>query len=341
MSIFSQVIDHACVRWRSILLPIGFVLALEGNKLYDTPYRIPGLFLFSGGLVLSLYGQKFWMRPHSISLWRRLAPTPVLEWMDAQREKLDDQRSKPEWTRARGDLNTGVWFLAMVVVMAPVVGLLDMIALDPSRVTDYAWDTKTAAVLMCIWIGLPLFTRWIEPTDSPLDRLAGRAARATITRMVSNTAGIGYVSVLIYAKVFTIRPSLLVPMAVTLGGIVIVSGHKTWTRLRKLFTQLYSNVRTLERDLNRIHGNKESGTGEKQDAARRSWDAVELDLRTSVDTGYAFGVPLLPHEAIENLREAVEKAIEAMPDDKDTAEKALDSLGKIRQACRERVDSVA
>ncbi|MEV5205621.1 hypothetical protein [Streptomyces sp. NPDC053720] len=152
--------------------------------------------------------------------------------MDAQRENLDDQRSKPEWTRARGDPKTGVWGFIMVVVMTPAVGLLDMIALDPSRVTDYAWDTRTAAVLMCIWIGLPLFTRWIEPRDLPLDRLAGRTARATITRMVANTAGICYVSVLIYAQVFTSRPSLLVPVAVTLGGILIVSGHKTWTRLR-------------------------------------------------------------------------------------------------------------
>ncbi|GAA3352340.1 hypothetical protein GCM10017744_000860 [Streptomyces antimycoticus] len=38
--------------------------------------------------------------------------------------------------------------------------------------------------------------------------------------------------------------------------------------LRKLITQLYSNVQTLEWELNRIHGNKETETGEKQDAAR-------------------------------------------------------------------------
>lgn len=341
MSIWNHVIHHARARWRSALLPIGFAVGLAGNKLYDTPYRIPGLFLLIGGLFLALHGQKSWMKPPSISLWRRVAPKPVLEWMDAKRERLDDQRSKPEWIRARGDLKTGVWGFVMVVVISPAVGLLNVIALDPSRVTYYAWDTKTAAVLMCIWIGLPLFTRWIEPKDSPLDRLAGRAARATITRMVANTAGICYVSVLIYAEVFTRRPSLLVPVAVTLGGVVIVSGHKTWARLRKLSTQLYSNVRTLERDLNGIHGNKETKTGEKQDAARRSWDAVELDLRTSVDTGYAFGTPFLPLETIEDLHDVVEKAIEAMKDDRDAVEKALASLDKIRMACSERVDSVA
>lgn len=341
MSIWNQVIDHASARWRSTLLPIGFAVALAGNKLYDTPYRVPGLLMLLGGLVLSRYGHKSWTAPPSISLWRRVAPRLFLEWLDAQREKLNDQRSKPEWTRARGDLKTGVWGLVMVIVVTPFVSLLDIIVLDPSRVTDYTWGTKSAAVLMCIWIGLPLFTRWIEPKDSPLDRLAGRTARATITRMVANTAGICFVSVLIYATVFTIRPSLLVPVAVTLGGIVIVSGHKTWARLRKLSTQLYSNVRTLERDLNRILGNTDAETSENQDAARRSWDAVELDLRTSVDTGYAFGTPFLPLETINALQEDVEKAITAVKDDENRAERALASLDTIRMACIERVDSVA
>ncbi|GAA3352339.1 hypothetical protein GCM10017744_000850 [Streptomyces antimycoticus] len=68
---------------------------------------------------------------------------------------------------------------------------------------------------------------------------------------------------------------------------------------------------------------------------------MELDLRTSVDTGYAFGTPFLPLETIKNLHEDAEKAIEALKDDKDAAQMVLADLGKIRMACIERVDSLA
>lgn len=82
---------------------------------------------------------------------------------------------------------------------------------------------------------------------------------------------------------------------------MIATGHKTWTRLRKLSTQLYGNIRTLERDLQAISDSNEKAV-EKQDAARRSWDAVELDLWTPVDTGYAlFGTPFLPPETTNDF----------------------------------------
>ncbi|WP_329577971.1 hypothetical protein [Streptomyces sp. NBC_01361] len=118
---------------------------------------------------------------------------------------------------------------------------------------------------------------------------------------------------------------------------MIASGHKTWTRLRKVSTQLSKNVRTLERDLERIRSAKEA-TEEDRDAALRSWDAVELDLQTNVDTGYAFlGTPFLPPEVTDALRERVEKAIKGDLD----ADRAMKSnLEKIRDACAGRIDSV-
>nr|WP_163017178.1 hypothetical protein [Streptomyces chartreusis] len=95
-----------------------------------------------------------------------------------------------------------------------------------------------------------------------------------ITRIVANLAGVYFAALTIYAYVFTSRPSLLVPVAVTLGGAMIAAGHKTLARLRKLSTQLYRNIQVLERDMATIPGSQDKA-GEKQDAALRSLNAAD------------------------------------------------------------------
>ncbi|MET8514356.1 hypothetical protein [Streptomyces sp. NPDC005077] len=327
MPIWCQFTALVRTHWRYVYLPTGFVLNVWGNKLFDTSYRTAGVVLFVIGLGLAFYGLRFWERGFADN-WR--VTKRVRRWADTK-------RSDPSWIRARGDLRTFVWGIVMAVIAVRALGLFDVIAGEADRVLA---GPARVSVLLWIWMLLPWGARWIEPRDAPLDRLAGRIWRAAVSRAVANAIGIYYAGWVIYAVVFSTRPTLLVPVAVTLGGAIVVSWHKTWARLRKLSTQVYSNVQTLERDLTEI---SDSGakTREKQDAARRSWDVVQLDLQTSVDTGYSFGTLFLPQGTRDDLHEKVEKAIEALKDDKDAAEEVLTDLGKIREACAGRIDSIA
>ncbi|MCX4564640.1 hypothetical protein OHA02_52130 [Streptomyces phaeochromogenes] len=327
MSIWYRFITVLRTHWRRALLPAGFVANVVGTKLTDASHWTAGWVLFVLGLGGALYGLRFWERgsPGNGSVTKR-----VRNWADTT-------RSDPLWIRARGDLRTVVWGIVMAVIAMRAVSLFDRVAWEVDRVL--AGQTPLS-VLLWIWILLPWGARWIEPRDSPLDRLEGRIWRATVSRLVANAIGIYYAGWAVYAVVSSTRPTLVVPVAVTLGGAMLVSWHKTWARLRKLSTQVCGNLQTLERDLKAIHDSKEKAP-EKQDAARRSWDVVQLDLRTSVDTGYGFGTLLLPQETCNDLHEKVEKAIEALKDHKDAAEEVLTDLGKIREACAGRIDSVA
>lgn len=329
MSIWNRFTAFVRARWRLVYLPAGFVLNVWGNKLFDTSYRTAGAVLFVVGLGVALYGRRFWERRFSDN-W--IATKRARRWADTK-------RSDPSWIRAWGDARTVVWGIVMAVIAVRAVGLFDLLGGQVDRVL--ATGQPPVSLLLWIWVILPFGARWIEPKDSPLDRLEGRIWRAVVSRAVANTLGIYYAGWAIYAMVLSIRPSLIVPAVVTLGGVAVVSWHKTWMRLRKLSTQVYRNVQTLERDLNKIHGGEEAKTGEKQDAARRSWDSVQLDLQTSVDTGYGFGTLFLPQETRNDLHVKVEKAIEALKDDKDAAKEVLADLGKIQVACAGRIDSVA
>ncbi|WP_406470336.1 hypothetical protein OH738_30975 [Streptomyces hirsutus] len=328
MSIWYRLTALIRSHWRRVCLPAGFVLFIWGNKLINASYRTAGMVLLALGLGVALYGLRFWKRGFADD-WR--VTKRVRRWADSK-------RSDPQWIRAWGDLRVVVWGIVMAVIVWRALGLVDKITWEVDRVLA---GPAPVSVLLGIWMLLPWGARRIEPKDSPLDRLWGRMWRAAVSRAVANTIGIYYAGWVIYAVVFSTRPALLVPAAVTLGGAMVVSWHKTWARLRKLSTQVYGNVQTLERDLKEIRDSEEAKTREKQDAARRSWDAVQLDLQTSVDTGYAFGTPLLPRETRDDLHKKVEKAIEALKDDKDAAKDVLVDLHDIQAACVGRIDSVA
>jgi hypothetical protein len=313
------------------MLPIGAALNIWGNTLYDTPHRTAGWIVFVGGFALVLNGRRAWQG--FVDNWR--IPERAHHWVA---QKWDE----PKWRQRWGYLKLTTWGLVVLGVVLYAWKLLNRIAQEPDRVSEHF---ASAMVFMYVWGLLPLVAQSAEPKDQSkeqlLERLSARIGRAVISRTVSNASGIYFAGVVIYALVFTSRPSLLVPVAVTLGGATIATGHKTWTRLRKLSTQLYGNIRTLERDLQMISSGNEKAV-EMQDAARRSWDTVELDLWTSVDTGYAlFGTPFLPPETTNDLRERIEVAIEALVCDAAAAKEVLDDLGKIREACTGRLDSVA
>ncbi|MEU0952505.1 hypothetical protein ABZ353_09110 [Streptomyces niveus] len=317
-------------RWQRVVSLLGCVLNLWGNSLYDTSHRALSLTLFFGGLGL-------------VFLTRRSWDGVTDSWPALQRARgwADRKREEPKWRHLWERLKLAVWGVVVAGVVLYAWTLLIKITLEPDRVAEHFGSGMT---FMTVWGLLPLLAQFAEPKDPPkqelLERMSARIGRAVINRQVANAAGIYFAGVLVYTLVFDSRPLLIVPAAVTLGGATIATAHKTWTRLRKLSTQLYSNIRTLERDLAVI--SKAEDLRGKQDAARRSWDAVELDLGTSVDTGYnLLGTPFLPPEVTDDLRERVETAIEELNDDATAAKEVLDDLSKIREACLGRLDSVA
>ncbi|MEU9488096.1 hypothetical protein AB0D83_31435 [Streptomyces decoyicus] len=290
------------------------------------------MIMFVSGITLIPYGRRPWHRfPDNWLAWKRVEHWVTQKW------------DEPKWKHRWGRLKLAMWSLVVLGTVSYAWKLLRRIAEQPDRMNE---NLGYGMVLMAVWALLPLLAQSAEPKDPPkeqlLEQMSDRTWRALITRTVANTAGIYFAGLLIYVLVFSSRPSLIVPAAVTLGGAAVATGHKTWTRSRKLSTQLYRNVQTLERNLAMVPAGGERAADEKRDAARKSWDAVELDLRTSVDTGYAlFGTPFLPPETTTDLRVRVETAIEAFEGDPVTTKEVLDDLGKIREACTGRLDSVA
>ncbi|MFE4424851.1 hypothetical protein [Streptomyces sp. NPDC056817] len=323
------------VHWRRVLLPVGSVLNVWGNTLYDTSpdvsHRAASWTLFVGGLLLAMYGCRFWQGVAD----KLRTPKRVRHWAA---QKWNEPTWRYRWER----LKLTVWGVGVAGTVWYAVRLINGIAQQPDRVDEHF---SSAMTFMYAWVFLPLWTQSAEPKGRSkgqmLEGISARVGRAAVSRTVANAAGIYFAGASVYALVFTSRPSLLVPAAVTLGAAMIATGHKTWTRLRRLSTQLYANIQRLERDLALIHTNKDKIL-ERQDAARRSWDAVQRDLRTSVDTGYAvFSTPYLPCETTHDLGVRVGNAIEALAGDADAAKDVLDDLAGIREACSGRIDSVA
>ncbi|MEU2951045.1 hypothetical protein [Streptomyces xanthochromogenes] len=328
MSLLDRATAPVRTHWRRVFLPAGVVLNSWGNSLYGTPQRNAGAALFLGGFALAFYGMRF---------WRSFADG----WAIVKRFQLwaTQRWNELKWQERWRSLRIAAWGIAVFGVILYGWKLLRHIAEEPQRVNEHFLSIP---ILMGAWTLLPFAAQWAEPLgqseEQLLERMGARMWRAALGRTVGNTAGIYFAGVMTYVLIFTHRPSLLVPIAITLGAAAIASGHRTWTRLRKLSTQLSKNVRALERDLEKIRSVKH-GLDEARDAAHRSWDAVELDLRTNVDTGYAIlGTPPLPPEATEALKKRVAQAIEGDP----AAAKTVQSnLAKIRAACIERIDSVS
>lgn len=255
---------------------------------------------------------------------------------------MSAKANEPAWQHRWWRLKVTVWSAGVCGVVLYAVRLVNRVAQRPDQVAEH---TASAMTFMFVWAFLPLWTQAVEPkgasTQQVLEGIDRRIERAAIGRTVANAAGIYFAGAVVYALVFPSRPALLVPAAVTLGAAMIATGHKTWTRLRKLSTQLHVHIQTLERDLAMIHSSQDA-TREKQDAARRSWDAVQRDLWTSVDTGYGFsGILFVPRETTHELGVRMEQAIEELECEVGAARDVLVDLAVIRQACSDRIDTVA
>ncbi|WP_147991220.1 hypothetical protein [Streptomyces sp. t39] len=312
------------------MLPIGFAANVWGNELYSESRHWAGLALFFGGLALAVRGAKSWrgisngwQTPKRIRLWASL------KW---------DSGWKKYWESAK----LTVWAIIVLGLLLYGWKVLGGILNQPDGITVHFPHTLS---MMLAWGLLPFVAQWAEPNDPPravlLKLLGSKIWRAVITRTVANCAGFYFAGLSVYTLTFTSRPTFLVPVVVTLGVAAIATGHKTWTRLRKLSTQLYGNVQELKRDLAAIPGN----TGNIEDrlnSARRSWDLVSLDLWTNVDTGYGLlGTPFLPGDIVAELALAMEESIVALEHDKNAAKDVLIFLDAIQEACFARIDSVA
>ncbi|WP_157855971.1 hypothetical protein [Streptomyces aureocirculatus] len=208
--------------------------------------------------------------------------------------------------------------------------------LDTARPARYLGD---ATNLMSIWALLPIFAEMIEPKDSPLVRLHGRISRAVITRTVSNAAGISMVGAMVYMVVLPEYPAAVLTVAVTLGVAVVVSSHKTWTRMRKLCTRVHMNVQTLVRDLEEL---ADSPDETKRAAVVRSWDEVHRDLLTRIDSGYwLLGRPFLPIDAVTVLEVKVATALDELPHNKNAGGDVLADFEALLAVCATRIDTVA
>jgi hypothetical protein len=325
MTRWQQSIGRMLSHWKLAWTPLGFLAILYGNSLYETSQHRLGMALFFGGWFAAIGGTPAWKR--------FLEEDPIREG------------------------NQKVAWLAILLLVFLLQAFIP--AVKFVRGESQPGDLRAAATsLGLIYLVVPLAVRWAEPRDHFLQRLPTRIGRAAIFRAVANGAGICAVAAILSERFVVTYPAPLISTFLTLMVAMAVVTHKTFARVRKLCTQTHVDVQNLLRDMEELRRDsaasrpsnwlQRSRTGqlvsdkhaEKQMAVRRSWDAVKLDLRTTVDSGYRpFGLPFLAEDAIDDLEKKVSDAVEAA--DFETIEVARADLRAILDACARRIDVLA
>jgi hypothetical protein len=308
-------------------LPIGFVLNLWGNQLYETRHQALGAVLFVFSLALIIVAGRHWRRT-SASLQ---APKPIRH----VRSWLTATFHTPVWLGRREKAKVVIWGVVAFKMSFYPLNVADRIIAAPEQFIARYSDAQKMLALCFLF---PYFAHWLEPKDRLLERLEGRVLRAMTSRTMGNFNGACGVAVLLYAVLSTISrdyTKVLPALAVTIAIATLVATHKMWTRYRKLCTQTHKNIHALIRALERS-----SGTA-NQPAILDAWEATERDLRTRVDTGYVFGMRFAPKSVIAAIGEAVEKVDQGLPGHEEARAQALADLKIIRGVCSERLDTVA
>ncbi|WP_158761747.1 hypothetical protein [Streptomyces sp. NRRL S-146] len=322
-------IGSVLARWKLALVPVGFSIILYGNDLYGSPHQRLGRVLFIAGWVITVSGMPTWKR------------------------FVDEDPLRAGYERYAWVVLFLILFLAgpAHVVFKVIVG------------AAHAGDYRTAATsLGLIYLMLPLIVRWAEPKDYTFARLPSRIGRATLFRTVANAAGIGAVGAFLGARFTATYPAPLISTVLTLMVTMVVVTHKTFARARKLCTQTCVDVQALLWAMDELDDAKRwdkpakgltgwrrwrcsrNGTdvkhADKQMAARQSWDALKLDLCTTVDSGYRlFGLPLLTRDEVDELERKLLVEIKAA--DPTAAASARKNLHAIQKACAGRIDVLA
>ncbi|MFJ8078864.1 hypothetical protein ACIQ7Q_34240 [Streptomyces sp. NPDC096176] len=224
--------------------------------------------------------------------------------------------------------------MAFYVFMYPLK-LADRIVAAPAQVNAHAGD---AQIMLTICFVFPLVARWLEPQNKQLDRLDGRILRAMASRTLANFNGACGAAAFLYAHLYAVSTDYLkiIPaLAITISIAAVVATQKMWSRYRKLCTLTHQDTQALIRVL------EQSSDGEGRTAVLEAWDALERDVRTKVDTGFAFGVRLVPKHVSTALAEAVDTIVRAAPDAEKERAQALVDLKAIRDMCAARIDVTA
>ncbi len=195
--------------------------------------------------------------------------------------------------------------------------------------------------LIGLW-GFHVFSGAPEPTSFAFERLAGRltwAAAFQVFSIICGTVGV----------VFCITRGLPVPkrfepvvVGTSLGAVVGLGTAmlKVFTRVRKLGTQLASNTQRLVRCLDRLSRGGVREGRHLQEAAEDTWDALDLTLRSKVETGFHLsGTFIIPADDRRSLETLVTEAI-ANPGTS-TYRDAVTRLNMLRTACADKIDTVA
>lgn len=305
--------------WPAALVPLGFAMSIYGNRHYPASWSA---WLFVGGLVITVSG---------LSAVNRFVNAEPL----------------------RGGLLRIVLVLwVLLMLMNRPVFTVVMALQGGAHSRDY-FGAVTPLALIALF--LPLAVRWAEPKDFPVRRLSGRIRRTAILRTISNGAGLCAAASFLAARLIGSANPPLISAVLTLLIAMVVVTHKTFGRTRKLCTQTHVAAQTLLRDLARLDEKRKEVTGRsakqwlplrratestaaEQSAARDSWDALKLNLRTTIDTGYRlFGTPLLADSAIDELEKKVLRDIDGAA----ATQTARDDLETVLQACAARIDVLA
>lgn len=266
-----------------------------------------------------MYGWRAWED------WR--TPKRVSRW-------LDGRFPAPKRARWSNKVKMAVWgLLAFRYALFPLF-LFDRIVASPERLADHGRDAQQMLVFC---LAFPLYTRWIVPQDDPLERHEGRVLRAMASRTLANFNGACGIAVLLYAALPRDNVKVLPAVGVTIAIATAAATHKMWARYRRLCTQTHTNIHALVRLLEKPPG---EGNGNQSDVLN-AWSAVERDLRTRVETGYAFGTRFAPKAVIAALAEAVTTVGGQLPGHQEARDRALTDLQTILDLCIKQIDSVA
>ncbi|WKD31179.1 hypothetical protein [Streptomyces xanthophaeus] len=330
----------ALAHGKRLYLPVGGVINMWGNSLYDTRYRWAGVVLFICGLVLVVRGRHAW-RGFGQG-WR--APAEARGWLK-RTFRIPEWLSR--WLHGTGQtsctsrwewIKFSVWGLVAIRCWMHPFTVGDRVIAAPGRLFDHGAD---AATMLALAVLFPFFTRWIEPKHNQLQRLAARAYRAMASRTLANFSAFGAVAVLLYTLLASLdRDTVraLPALTVTIGLATVVATHKMWARYRKLCTQAHKDIQTLIRALEKPVGDDPLAN---QPAILEAWDAVERDLLTRVDTGYMFGARFVPRAVTAAIGEAVERSCKERAGQQGAREQVLVDLRSIQDVCGDHLDSVA
>ncbi|WP_405806215.1 hypothetical protein [Streptomyces sp. NBC_01187] len=244
------------------------------------------------------------------------------------------------------------WFVARseschrAITFAPMVAYLVVLPAYVAAAVSLAPEQRLLG-------GMFLISMWVfhvgggvgEPAEFPLDRLAGRLARAAGLRVFTMCCGtLGLVWVIQELPVEPrYEPAVFAATTFTVGLALLGASLRVFARVRKLSTDLRRHAQSMIRSLEELSF-AEGGAERRQlqAAARRAWDELDLVFGNKVETGFhLYGTFVLPGETTGSLEAAVSAAITDPRAEAPAYRTAVEQLRTIRAACRMKNDTLA